>query len=72
MPRSFRYTLTSDGMRLAFGLSRIYLRLLHPGWADLLAPTNALPSPLRTALHQLDAALRQLQADIPLPLPTVA
>jgi len=72
VPGSFRYTLTADGMRLAFGLSRIYLRLLQPAWADLLAPTNALPSSLRTALHQLDAALHQLHTDTPAPLPSVA
>ena len=62
-PRSFRYVVTPDGMRLAFGLSRIYLRLLQPNWTDLLADTDQLPAPLRTALGQLDTALHQLHAD---------
>jgi hypothetical protein len=63
VPRSFRYVVTPDGMRLACGLSRIYLRLLQPNWTDLLVDTNLLPAPLRTALLQLDTALRQLHAE---------
>jgi hypothetical protein len=57
VPHSFRYTLTTDGLRLAFGISRIVLRLLQPGWADLLASDCELPAPLRDALIRLDAAL---------------
>jgi hypothetical protein len=50
VPRSSRYVVTPDGMRLAFGLRRIYLRLLQPNWTDLLVDTDQLPTPLRTAL----------------------
>lgn len=63
IPRSFRYFVSSEGMRLAFGISRIYLRLLQPNWTDLLVPINQLPTPLRAALLQLDSALRELDAD---------
>jgi hypothetical protein len=62
VPRTFRYVVTSAGLQLAFVLSRIYLRLLHPDWSDVIASTNDLPEPLRTALVQLDAALRLLAA----------
>jgi hypothetical protein len=59
-PHSFRYLLTPDGLHLAFGLSRIVLRLLQPGWAALLAPGAAIPAPLREALTRLDDALADL------------
>ena len=61
-PHSFRYTLTADGLQLAFGLSRIVLRLLQPAWAALLAPCPELPAPVRDALTRLDAALAELAA----------
>ncbi|MBV9914065.1 MAG: hypothetical protein JOZ93_15910 [Sinobacteraceae bacterium] len=60
-PHSFRYRLTPDGLHLAFGLSRIVLRLLQPDWAALLAPSSACPAPLRDALTRLDAALADLR-----------
>ena len=44
-------------LHLAFGLSRIVLRLLQPAWADLLASDLDLPTPVRDALVRLDAAL---------------
>ena len=59
-------------MQLAFGLSRIYLRLLQPNWSDLLVDTNQLLKPLRTALLQLDTALRLLHADALGPLGNAA
>ncbi len=57
VPHSFRYTLTTDGLRLACGISRIVLRLFQPGWDDLLRSDPNLPTPLREALLRLDAAL---------------
>lgn len=67
VPGSFRYTLTEDGLHLAFGVSRLYARLLRPGWEALLAPGAELPPTLRAALVHLDAALEQLR-----PIPTPA
>ena len=40
-----------------FGISRIILRLLLPGWSGLLASDCDLPTLLRDALVRLDAAL---------------
>ena len=60
VPHSFRYTVTADGLHLAFGISRIVLRLLQPSWASLLASDLDLPAPLRDALARLDAAIRML------------
>jgi hypothetical protein len=62
MPHTFRYTVTLAGLRLAFGISRIYVRLLQPTWTALQFPTPELPEPLRVALRQLDTALLQLTA----------
>jgi len=63
MPHTFRSTVTLDGLRLAFGISRLYARLLRPDWATLDASSPHLPEPLRAALHQLDTALHQLIVD---------
>jgi hypothetical protein len=68
---SFRYTVTPDGLHLAFGLCRLYARLLQPSWAALLAPSATLPPVLRQALAQLDAALDQLRPT-PTTLPMAA
>jgi hypothetical protein len=72
VPHTFRYTATRDGLRLAFGLSRIYLRLLQPEWAALHLPTPEVPEPVRAALHHLDLALHQLLAEPANPVPTAA
>jgi hypothetical protein len=60
-PHSCRYTVTTDGPHLGFGLSRLYARLLQPGWEALLTPSADLPPSLRQALVQPDAALDQLR-----------
>jgi hypothetical protein len=57
VPRSFRYVLTADGLHLAFGISRIVVRLLQPGWSALLVPSPELPRPITAALAHLDDAL---------------
>jgi hypothetical protein len=57
VPHTFRYSVTQAGLRLAFVLSRVYLRLLQPDWTALVAPTSGLPEPLRQALVRLDVAL---------------
>ncbi len=71
VPKTFRYTVTTHGLHLAFGLCRLYARLLQPTWAALLAPTADLPPTLRYALVQLDAALDHLRPT-PSSLPEVA
>ena len=48
------------GCALAFGISRIVLRLLQPSWTSLLASDLDLPAPLRDALVRLDAAISTL------------
>lgn len=72
VPHSFRYTLTDDGLHLAFGVSRIVLRLLQPQWQTWLTPCPDLPTPLRDALRRLDAALHDLRTAANLAAPPLA
>jgi hypothetical protein len=69
VPQTFRYVVPPAGLQLAFVVSRIYLRLLHPDWSDISTATTDLPEPIRRALLQLDAALRLLTPPSTSPAP---
>jgi hypothetical protein len=60
VPGTHRYTLTSFSLRVAFCWSKVYLRILRPGSAAIVAPPDDLPHPLRDALRRLDQAIQQL------------
>ena len=49
LPKTLRYTVTADGLHLAFGLSRLDARLFLPNWDALLAPSADLLPTLREA-----------------------
>ena len=53
-----RYFVTTHGLRAAFFQTKVYLRILRPGWAALADPPDPVPRPLRTALDKLDAEVR--------------
>lgn len=55
-----RYLLTSYGLRVAYFYSKLYLRLLRPGWSSLEEPSDGLPRPLRRALLKLDEEIRRI------------
>jgi hypothetical protein len=63
VPRSFRYRVTSFGVRVALFFTRAYNRLLRPGLAAAIPVLRAVATPLRRAFDlidaQLDAAIRQ-------------
>jgi hypothetical protein len=61
LPGTHRYLLTTLGLRLAHLFSRLYLRLLKPGWAALL-PQPSVPQSVCAALRTLDQHLDQLHA----------
>jgi len=63
VPGTHRYTVTTYGLKVAFCYSKLYLRILRPSWAALVAPDDTLPRPLRSALEQLDRALETLHHD---------
>lgn len=63
IPKTHRYTATSYGLKVAFFYAKLYLRILRPEWAALLPVNDQLPRPLRAALDQLDAQIRQIYKD---------
>jgi DNA-binding IclR family transcriptional regulator len=58
IPRSHRYQLTPEGLRIALFFSRTYARLLRPKLAEIM-PSQAPPvsSPLRVAFDRLTAQI---------------
>ncbi len=60
IPRSFRYQVTTAGIRQALFLTRLTQRLLIPGLADLTDPSPPAPSRLRAAARAYDAAIDDL------------
>jgi hypothetical protein len=64
IPGTQRYTVTSYGLNVAFFYSKVYLRILRPGWAALADDQNVdIPRPIRVILHKLDAAIDHLCND---------
>jgi hypothetical protein len=60
LPGSFRYQVTTAGIRQARFLTRLTQRLLIPGLAVLTDPSPPAPSQLRTAARAYDAAIDEL------------
>ena len=54
MPGTHRYTVTTYGLQVALFSSKVYLRIIRPGWATLDAPVEPVPRPLRAALEKVD------------------
>jgi hypothetical protein len=63
IPKTHRYTATTDGLKVAFFYSKLYLRILRPQWNALLPESDHLPRPLRAALDQLDTAIQKLHEE---------
>jgi len=57
IPRTHRYQLTADGLRVALLFSRTYARLLRPKLAEIMPAAPPIPSPLRTAFDRLESAI---------------
>ena len=60
IPHSFRYQITTTGIRQALFLTRLTQRLLIPGLASLTDPSPPTPTPLRTAARAYDTAISDL------------
>ena len=63
IPKTHRYTATSYGLKVAFFYAKLYLRILRPQWPALLPVSDQLPRPLRAALDQLEAQIRQIHKE---------
>lgn len=57
MPKTHRYRLTAEGLRVALFFSRVYLRVLRPGLASLLSEAPSGDTRLRQSFDRLAAAI---------------
>ena len=57
IPRSHRYQLTHQGLRIALFFSRTYTRLLRPRLADMMPATPAASGLIRVAFDRLQSAI---------------
>jgi hypothetical protein len=57
IPHTHRYTVTTQGLRVALFFTKVFLRILRPGWAAL-TDEAPMPAPLHAALLQLDRAIQ--------------
>ena len=57
IPRSHRYQLTAQGLRVALFFSRTYTRLLRPVLAELMPATPPTSAPIRLAFDRLQSAI---------------
>jgi hypothetical protein len=60
IPGTTRYTATTYGLHVALFSTKVYLRILRPGWAALISDPDLIPRPLADALLQVDAELQKL------------
>jgi hypothetical protein len=63
LPGTQRYHPTDAGLRTALFCSRVYLRVLRPGLAQVLAPTPPADPALRSAFDSLTTAIDQFLAE---------
>jgi hypothetical protein len=61
IPGTQRYIVTSYGLKVAFFYSKVYIRILRPGWAAITEDQRAdIPRPISSILSKLDAVVHQL------------
>jgi hypothetical protein len=61
IPGTQRYIVTTYGLKVAFFYSKVYIRILRPGWAALAADNHAdIPRPIGAILNKLDAEVDRL------------
>ncbi|HEX8787921.1 MAG TPA: hypothetical protein VF793_17170, partial [Telluria sp.] len=58
-PASFRYRVTASGFRAALFFTRLYNRLLRPGFAAAVPVLHAGDTPLKHAFDKLDAEIHR-------------
>lgn len=59
IPKTYRYRLTDQGLRIALFYTRTYARVLQPGLAQAI-PAAALTTPLAHCFHKLDCEIEAL------------
>lgn len=57
---TYRYRMTSHGIRVAFFYSKVHIRILRPGFAALDIQGDAVPRPLRNAFARIDKEIQKI------------
>ena len=60
VPKTHGYVITSYGLKVALFFTKVYLRIVRPGWAAIGEPADDIPRPLRSALEQLDIEIARI------------
>lgn len=60
LPGTNRYTVTTYGLQVALFYSKIYLRILRPGWLAITSPHDDMPHRLRTAFTRVTTEIHRL------------
>lgn len=55
--KTHRYVVTTYGLKIALFFSKVYLRILRPGWSVLAEATHSFGQPLRRAFHRIQAEI---------------
>ncbi|MBN2574538.1 MAG: hypothetical protein JXP73_08220 [Deltaproteobacteria bacterium] len=64
IPGTQRYIVTTYGLKVAFFYSKVYIRILRPGWAALTDDKRVdIPCPIGAILNKLDAEVDRLCSD---------
>lgn len=59
VPKTHRYTVTTFGLKIALFFSKVYQRILQPGWAAI-SGSRQPPSVLQRAMQRVESVIRQL------------
>jgi hypothetical protein len=59
VPKTHRYTVTTFGLKIALFFSKIYNRVLQPGW-EALSEKAQPPTALKRAMERVGTVIRQL------------
>src|SRR5437867_556904 len=60
LPKTHRYIPTTYGLKVALFYTKVYLRILRPGWLSIDEPSDPIPRPLRDALVRVDAEVQRI------------
>ncbi len=61
--KTHRYVVTTYGLKVALFFSKVYLRILRPGWMAINETTESLTTRLRRAFARVEAELQHLCRD---------
>ncbi len=61
--KTHRYVVTTYGLKVALFFSKVYLRVLRPGWMAITETTQSLTTRLRRAFARVEAELQHLCRD---------